>query len=180
MLPIYGEHCLSRQAIHNWVQKFPEGRTSIEDEHRAGQPVEIATSEMLQRVEDIIQAERRVTVDTVATAIGRSCGHAYNMMHEVLGFHKVCSRWVPRQHTPQHKSQRMGLSLQHLQRYQDEGDDMFLGSSLVMSLGCTIMSPRWSVPPCSGNILHPQRTRSLRWHHQPGKSCWRCSGIAKA
>ena len=35
MLPMYGEHCLSRQAVHNWVQKFSEGRTSIEDEHSA-------------------------------------------------------------------------------------------------------------------------------------------------
>ena len=43
MLPMYDEHCLSRQAIHNWVQKFSEGRTSIEDDHRAGRPVEIAT-----------------------------------------------------------------------------------------------------------------------------------------
>jgi len=47
-----GEHCLSRQAVHNWVQKFSEGRTSIEDEHRAGRPVEIATPETLQRIED--------------------------------------------------------------------------------------------------------------------------------
>jgi transposase len=65
MLPMYGEHCLSRHAVHNWVQKFPEGWTSIEDEHRAGRPVEIATPETLQRVEDIIRAERRVTVDAV-------------------------------------------------------------------------------------------------------------------
>ena len=43
MLPMYGEHCLSRQAIHNWVQKFSKWRTSIEDKHRAGRPVEIAT-----------------------------------------------------------------------------------------------------------------------------------------
>ena len=33
MLSMYGEHCLSCQAIHNWVQKFSEGRTSMEDEH---------------------------------------------------------------------------------------------------------------------------------------------------
>jgi len=45
MLLMYGEHCLSRQAVHNWEQKFSEGRKSIEDEHRAGRPVEIATSE---------------------------------------------------------------------------------------------------------------------------------------
>jgi len=42
MLPMYGEHCLSRQAVHNWVQKFSEGWTSIKDEHRVGRPVEIA------------------------------------------------------------------------------------------------------------------------------------------
>jgi len=47
-----GEHCLSRQAVHNWVQKFSEGRTSIEDEHRAGRLVEIAKPETLQRGED--------------------------------------------------------------------------------------------------------------------------------
>ena len=38
MLPMYGEHCLSRQAVHNWVQKLSGGRTSIEDEHRVGRP----------------------------------------------------------------------------------------------------------------------------------------------
>ena len=27
MLPMYGEHCLSRQAVHNWVQKLSEGWT---------------------------------------------------------------------------------------------------------------------------------------------------------
>ena len=36
MLPMYGEHCLSRQAVHSWVQKFSEGQTSMEDEHRVG------------------------------------------------------------------------------------------------------------------------------------------------
>jgi hypothetical protein len=40
---MYGEHCLSRQAVRNWVQKFSEGKTSIEDEHRVCRPVEIAT-----------------------------------------------------------------------------------------------------------------------------------------
>jgi len=35
MVPMYGEHCLSRQAVHNWVQKFWEGRTSIEDKFYA-------------------------------------------------------------------------------------------------------------------------------------------------
>jgi len=84
MLPMYSEHCLSCQAVNNWVQKFSEGRTSIEDEHQASRLVEIATLETLQCVEDIIRAERRVTIDAVATAIGCSRGQAYNMMHFLL------------------------------------------------------------------------------------------------
>jgi len=43
------------------------GRT---DEHRVGRLVEIATPATLQRVEDIIPADRRVTFDAVATAVG--------------------------------------------------------------------------------------------------------------
>ena len=34
MLHMYGGHYQLRQAVHNWVQKFSERRTSIEDEHR--------------------------------------------------------------------------------------------------------------------------------------------------
>jgi len=124
MLPMYGEHCLSCQAVHNWVQKFLGGRTCIKDERRVGWLVEIAMLATLQRVEDIIRADRRVTIDAVDIAIGCSHGQAYNMMHEQLGSHKVFPHWVPCQLTPQHKSQRMGLSLQHLQCYLDEGDDM--------------------------------------------------------
>ncbi|KAG8240077.1 hypothetical protein J437_LFUL019646, partial [Ladona fulva] len=48
--------------------------------------------ETLQCVEDIIRADRRVITDAVA--IGCSHGQAYKMMHEGLGFHKVCYRWV--------------------------------------------------------------------------------------
>jgi hypothetical protein len=57
MLPIYGEKCLSRQAVSNWVQKFSEGRTRIEDEHRVGRPMEIATEANGKRFEDLIRAD---------------------------------------------------------------------------------------------------------------------------
>ena len=50
MLPMYGEHCLSRQAVHNWVQKFSEGRTNIEDEHQSSaRVVPTATKRIFRR-----------------------------------------------------------------------------------------------------------------------------------
>ena len=39
ILPMYCEHCLSRQAVLNWVQKFSEGRTNIEEHPAVERPV---------------------------------------------------------------------------------------------------------------------------------------------
>jgi hypothetical protein len=55
-----------------------------------------------------------MTIDSVATALGRSCGSAYSKMHDHLKFRKVCARWVPREMKNREKIKRMGLSLQHL------------------------------------------------------------------
>jgi hypothetical protein len=43
MVSMYGEDCLLHRAVPSLVHKFLEGGTSIEDEHRVGRPVEIAT-----------------------------------------------------------------------------------------------------------------------------------------
>jgi hypothetical protein len=31
IFPVYGGNCLSRKAVHNWVEKFPQGRTEVAD-----------------------------------------------------------------------------------------------------------------------------------------------------
>jgi len=43
-------------------------------------PVEIATLATLQCLEDIIRADRRVTIDAVTTTVGCSHGQVYSMM----------------------------------------------------------------------------------------------------
>jgi hypothetical protein len=35
--------CLSRKAVHNWVQKFSQGRSKFTDDARPPCPVQIAT-----------------------------------------------------------------------------------------------------------------------------------------
>jgi hypothetical protein len=45
-------------------------------------------------------------------------------MNDHLKFRKVCAPWVPRELKDREKMNRMGLSLQHLLRYADEGEDM--------------------------------------------------------
>jgi hypothetical protein len=36
MFPVYGGKCLSRNAVHNWVDKFFQGRSKVADEARPG------------------------------------------------------------------------------------------------------------------------------------------------
>jgi hypothetical protein len=43
MLPVYGGRCLSRKAVHNWIEKFSQGRSKVADDGRPCHPLEIAT-----------------------------------------------------------------------------------------------------------------------------------------
>jgi hypothetical protein len=45
-------------------------------------------------------------------------------MHDHLKFRRVYARWVPRELQHRENMNRMGLSLQHLLQYADEGEDM--------------------------------------------------------
>jgi transposase len=122
IFPVYSGKCLSRKVVHSWVKKFFQGRSKVADNVRAGRPVEIATETTVQLVGELIRADRSITIDSVATALGYSPGLAYNIMHDRLKFRKVCARWVPRELKDPEKMNRMDLPLQHLLWYADEAE----------------------------------------------------------
>jgi transposase len=97
IFPVYGGKCLSRKAVQNWVEKFSRRRWKVADDARPGRPVETATEATVQRVEELIRSDRRVTIDSVATALGCSHGLACSIMHDRLKFRKVCAWWMPRE-----------------------------------------------------------------------------------
>jgi hypothetical protein len=114
IFPSYSGKWLSRKAVHNWVEKFSQGRSKVADDARPHHPVEIVTEATVQRAEQLIWADRRIAIDSVATALGCSHGLAFSIMHDCLKSWKVCSQWVPRELKDQGKMNCMGLSLQHL------------------------------------------------------------------
>jgi hypothetical protein len=36
MIPVYGEKCLSRKEVHNWVERFFQGGWKVADDDRPG------------------------------------------------------------------------------------------------------------------------------------------------
>jgi transposase len=79
IFPLYVGKCLSCKAVHSWVEKFSQGRSKVADDGRPGRPVEIATEATVQRMEELIEAERRITIDRVAIALG--CSHGFSIQH---------------------------------------------------------------------------------------------------
>jgi hypothetical protein len=73
MFPVYGGKCLTHKTVHNLVEKFFQGRSKVADDARPGRPVETATEATVQRVEELILADRMITIDSVVTA--RGCAH---------------------------------------------------------------------------------------------------------
>jgi hypothetical protein len=47
MFPVYDGKCLSRKAVHNWVEKFSQGRSKFADDARLGAEVAEATVKRL-------------------------------------------------------------------------------------------------------------------------------------
>jgi hypothetical protein len=47
MFPVYGGKCLSRKAVHNWVEKFSQGRSKVADDARPGAEVAETTVKRL-------------------------------------------------------------------------------------------------------------------------------------
>jgi uncharacterized metal-binding protein len=75
MFPVYNRNCLSDKAVHNWVEKFSHRHSKVEDA-RSGHSVQIATKATVQRVEELIRYDKRITIDSVAIALGFSHGLA--------------------------------------------------------------------------------------------------------
>jgi len=67
----------------------------IADQPRCGRPRTAASERNKQKVYELIRQERRITFREIAAQLGVG-HHAVQGMMEILGYRKVCARWVPR------------------------------------------------------------------------------------
>jgi len=122
----YGDACLSLQQEYEWSRKFLNGFSSVTDSPRPGQAHRVVTPEAITAFEAIVKENRRLTVHEIAAHLDMSHGSAHHVVHDVLQFHKVSARWVPRQLTAELKERRVDACQELLKRCEAEGDG-FLG-----------------------------------------------------
>ena len=81
----YGDESMSRSQSFEWFAKFKEGETSIYDKNRTGRPAEVRNDTCIQKVKEIIDANRRQTVRDVCLSAGISQGSCYMILRNDLG-----------------------------------------------------------------------------------------------
>jgi histone-lysine N-methyltransferase SETMAR len=109
-------------AIVEWIRKFMNGISSVTDSPRPGQAHRVVTPEAIAAVKAIVKENRRVTVDEIAAHMDMSQGSAHHIVHDILHFHKVSARWVPRQLTANLKERRVDACQELLKHSESEGD----------------------------------------------------------
>ena len=110
----YGNSVLPQQSVYEWIVKFKTGHTSAMREGGVRHPSTATTDNNIDRVHDMVLLHRWLSIDEVANLLYISHGSAYEIIHNRLGFHKVCARWVPKQLTMLHKQTHLDICQQKL------------------------------------------------------------------
>lgn len=111
---------MSHSRVLVWHKRFREGRLSLQDDARPGQAHCVITPEVTAALDGHIRANRRITVEGINLLMGISHGSVHTTVTKHLLYHKICMQWVPHQLTEEEKTQRMAVSLGHLQQYHVE------------------------------------------------------------
>jgi hypothetical protein len=121
---VYGESTVNRTTVNRWAIKFREcepGRANVVDQPPSGRPVSVTDDKHLKQVDELIKHDRRITQKQIAGTLGmfkERVGYIIGL----LGYTKVCFRWVPRMLKPKKKKKRVEICGELLKRYREEGD----------------------------------------------------------
>ena len=85
--------------VKKWFTEFRCGRTSTKDAERSGRPVEVSTPETIEKIHDLVLADRRLKVREIVDIIGISHGSVVSILNEHLEMRKLSARWVTRPQT---------------------------------------------------------------------------------
>jgi len=120
---VYGDNVMSDSCVREWCRKFRDVCTDVHDE--GGQRRHpIVTDELVKKVDQCVGVKRRFTISKLSEEFPQTSRTTlYRIVTDRLGYHKFCVRWIPKQMTDFHKTQRMGSALTFLQRYWEEGDE---------------------------------------------------------
>ena len=108
---VYGDGAIDYSTVMRWVKRINDGQeepaeSDLCDRPRSDRPSSAHSSANIDQADALIKENRRITINELSESIGVTAGNAVKIM-DILGYSKVCARWVPRQLTEAHKQFRL-------------------------------------------------------------------------
>ena len=97
------------------MAEFNDPERGFEGAPRMGRPLTITTDENIEAVERMVMPDRQIPIRRVAYELGIPKTTIHEIMNNLMGMKKVCTRWVPKLLTPIHRANRVDCCQELLQ-----------------------------------------------------------------
>jgi hypothetical protein len=114
-----GESAMKHRTVSKRVDRFKEWRDCVDDDARAGRPTTSCVDENIQRVYDLVKADRRFTTSMIAEKLGTSNSSLQTILKEYLNMRKLCAKIVPKVLTDEQKQGCVDCCNDWIERAQD-------------------------------------------------------------
>ena len=96
---VYGDTALKKSAVYDWLSRFKNGQEILENDQRSGRPSSFRTEEMIEKVRQLIQCDRRMSIVELEQEVGISHGYIHAILSDDLKMRRVSAKFVSRQLT---------------------------------------------------------------------------------
>jgi hypothetical protein len=103
---------LSRKTVHKRFERFYGGAESTEGEQCSGRPSTSTTDEHVSKINEMIRANRRLTIRKISNALNISFGSVELVLTKNLNTRRVSAKFVPRDLSQEQKKPRLSVSLE--------------------------------------------------------------------
>jgi len=94
LMEVCGVETVDRSTISRWAQRFHEGRLSIDNDPKSGQPRTSTDDQSVEHVLQILEVDRRMTREEIAHCAGILRASAYRILTEHLHKCRIAAWWV--------------------------------------------------------------------------------------
>ncbi|GFT52137.1 HTH_48 domain-containing protein [Nephila pilipes] len=103
---VFGEDAMGITQIKEWFNRFKDGRTSTE---RCDRPQTARSAANIERVRNLVMADRRLTVREIEEEVGVNKDSAHVILREDLNMNRVAAKFVPKLLSPEQKDLRFDV-----------------------------------------------------------------------
>ena len=120
---VCGDSVVDRSTVSRWASCFCEGRVSIQDDPRSGQPV-TATDDTSVVIVNTLLENRRKSCEEIAHEANMSTTSVFRIVTQTLQNRKVAANWVPYQLSKERKEACKRVAEELLRCYEAEGGQL--------------------------------------------------------